>query len=235
MNNILSHKNFILLKESKIFKDVKEDEYTNNLLESYLNDEISFDEFEINFLKVNENLLTDIKSKIFTILNKVISNLKTIGTKIIGLLKTAYTLISKLMKKHPKLFKVLVILIIIMLLSTSAALASTNNPNESTMVLEAAVGYIKGMPQDDFTYQEIMDAQGALLAVKQNIVSSLDDEKLRDLFSDKSVSMAKIAKNMILDMSDKGKDGQVFQLWKVGKDLVLDYFRSGGMKSIIIK
>jgi hypothetical protein len=108
------------------------------------------------------------------------------------------------------------------LLSTSAALASTNNPNESTMVLEAAVGYLNQIPTTDFSAQELLEAKGTLLAVKQHLATSLDDDTLRSMFSDKSIAMAKTAKKMVLEMSTS----ETFDLWKDGKDLVLDFMKN---------
>jgi len=222
MINILTHKQFTTLTESVGFHDIKEDDTTNTLFESYLNDEISYDDFETNFLKVNESIISDVKSKVFTLLNRILDNIKTLGTKVIGLLNTVFKLIKGFIKSNPKLFKVIIILIVIMLLSTSAALASTNNPNESIMVLEAAVGYLNQIPTTDFSAQELLEAKGTLLAVKQHLATSLDDDTLRSMFSDKSIAMAKTAKKMVLEMNTS----ETFDLWKDGKDLVLDYMKN---------
>lgn len=209
------------------FLSYEEDSMVINMLEKYVNNEITFETFNEHFITMNESFLSNIKDKVLSMMNYLGENISRIGTKAINIAKTIFNMIKNFEKKYPKFCKIVLLLLVFLLVASATAMASIDtDPSRSIKTIESAVGYLEYLRTnnmlDDLDPNDIHKAQSALLSIKQNLAKSISDPELKTMFGEYPVKIANQAMNTIKRMNEEGKTNIIFDCWKIGKKMIVE-------------
>jgi len=222
----------IKLFENFLFENSNYDKST--LL--YLEGNITYNEWENRFDKLNENKIGDyIQNKIIPIFNTIKNNIKTIGLKGIKILQKIYNTIKKFSQKYPEFFKFVIVLIVMSLISISTAVAHNDTTelksntielsdiekkefNEMKMIIfNSAIGLIDKMQNSlvDDGVADLMD----ILKAKAYLID-LKDGKIDEprILSDKVKTLSNLSIKTIMKMFEE--NNLSIDLYNIGKKYI---------------
>lgn len=175
----------------------------------YLENKITFDEWNMEFNKLNESKIGDfIKSKILPVLKTIKDKLKDAGVKGIKILKKVFKSVMKFFSKYPAL-RVLLVFIIIMLVIgiVSASAATGTDPN--TLIpdpdtLNASIQLITDITSDAMKESDFEKANW-LLETKKYLID-LKDGQIDNEWSENVKNLAKMTFNQIKNIKSENQE-----------------------------
>lgn len=181
----------MIKRYDEFLNELNKSEYDNSTI-LYLENKITFNEWNMEFNKLNESKIGDyIKSKILPVLKTIKDKIENAGVKGIKILKKVFKSVMKLFSKYPALRVLFVFIIIILIFGIVTASASTGtDPNTlipDADVINSSIKLVTDIASDAMSESEfdkaewLLETKKYLLDIKDGQIDETWTEKVRNL------------------------------------------------------